>query len=524
MRLFPYRREIGWRSRATDAAVGALGVLGFAPFGLWPATLLCFALFLLRLREHTEPYRGTSTGFWTGMGWFGAGLFWIASAFFERGPEYVPLVVPLVLGLFVLLSLFWAWAGRVYVMIAPRDALAAPLFASLMFIAEFTRGHLFGGFPWNLPGYAWAAGSPMSQAASVIGVYGLSYLMMLAGGLLALAWEKRRARSPAFAGAALVLLAGLWGFGAWRLSGAEIEHVEGTRLRLVHVPFRQSEMMDPDTALGLTNRYFTATLDRPLDGVTHVVWPEGAVRGVAVDDLEFLSVFPLYVEDPPPFLFSSIRVERTPTRGLEAFNSSVAVAYPDRAPAVVGWSDKHRLVPFGEIVPFEGLLSRIGLEAIAASFTPAPDKSPVTFAGLPRASVQICYEIIFPGLTEGNPELILNQSNDAWFGHTTGPAQHAAIAAMRAVEEGIPVVRAAANGTSGTIDPWGRWTARIQADEEASLDVAVPRPLAGTPYGRLTNVILLVIGFLVTVFTIIVGRSGMRGADRNSRGEVTFDS
>ena len=514
MRFNPFSRHVTWRSRALDLGLGALAVLGFAPFGVWPLTVLAFAALYVRLAGHTMPKQGWSSGFWFGVGYFAFGLFWITSAFVERGPEYIPFVPPLVGGLVVLLSLFWAWAGRQVVATGVGGLWRVALFGSLLFLAEWLRGHLFGGFPWNLPAHALSSTPLMMQGASVVGAYGLSYLLLLAAGGLGEAWAARRARWWPGAAVGLGTLLGMALFGTVRLSGAPDipERLPDVRLRLVHVPFRQSEMMDPAGAVQLTNRYFETTLSEPLDGVTHIVWPEGAVRGVSMDDLDFLLVWPSVLEDPPHFLFSSIRVEEVPREGERFYNSAVAASYPDRYPQIAAWSDKRRLVPMGEVVPFSETLSRFGFEAIAASFTPAPDKRNVSYPGLPAASVQICYEIIFGGLTEGSPAFILNQSNDAWFGRTTGPAQHAAIARFRAVEEGVPLVRAAANGDSGVVDAYGRWVTHMGADTQGVLDVGVPEHTVSTPFRRETHGILLLLSLVGWLCVALAGRTDARGA------------
>jgi apolipoprotein N-acyltransferase len=520
MRLNPFSKHITWRDRGLDSLIGAVGVLALAPFHVWPMMLVSLAAFYVRLFTRTTPSAGFSTGFWTGFGYFSVGMIWIAQAFFERGASYIPLIIPLVLGLFILLALFWGAAGAILIRANLKPGWRAPAFVSALGLAEFTRGHLFGGFPWNLHGYAFDAGTSLSQIASVIGIYGLSLLVILIG---ALAGQAYLSRSKTSALLATLLLVGNFGFGAWRLSGAEIDYIETTRVRLVHTPFRQSEMMDRDKSITLTNRFFENTLSADLDGITHIIWPEGAVRGLAMENRQFLSVFPNSLKETenalPYFLFSSIREQWRPnadgTTEEFYYNSAVIAGFPDGAPAILAFADKKRLVPFGEYVPFSEQFSKIGLEAIAASFTPAPDKAVSAFPGLPPVSVQICYEVIFSGLTEGEPELILNQSNDAWFGQWHGPAQHAAIARMRAVEEGVPILRSAANGWSGTIDSYGRWIERMGPKDNGYLDVALPRSINPTVFSSLTNVIILLIILSTGLSTIVAGRLTSRGVKPN---------
>jgi len=521
MRLNPFSKQISWRDRCIDILIGALGVLALAPFHVWPIMLFSLAAFYVRLFSRTTPSEGFSSGFWVGFGYFSTGMIWIAQAFFERGAAYIPLIIPLVLGLFILLALFWGAAGWTVTRLNIKPLWRVPAFVCAIWLAEFTRGHLFGGFPWNLHGYAFDAGTALSQSASFIGIYGLSLIVLVLGALLGQAHLSRSVK-PAALGA--LLLAGNFGFGAWRLSQAEIDYVQDVRIRLVHTPFRQNEMMDRRNSITLTNRFFENTLSAELNSITHIVWPEGAVRGLAMENREFLSVFPnalgeTYEDKLPYFLFSSIREQWAPNRdgNIEElyFNSAVIAGFADNSPAIVGFADKKRLVPFGEYVPFSKLFAKIGFEGIAASFTPAPDKSVSAFPGLPPVSVQICYEVIFSGLTEGQPEIILNQSNDAWFGNWHGPAQHAAITRMRAVEEGVPILRSAANGWSGTIDGYGRWIERMGPKTDGHLDVALPKTINPTSFSSKTNAILLLIILSTALSTMAAGRLSSRGVERN---------
>ena len=515
LRLNPLSPHIRWRDRGIDVLVGAVGVLALAPFAIWPFMLAMVAGLFLRAGR-AGPREGWSTGFWTGMGYFGVGMFWIAQAFVERGPEFIPLIVPLVLGLFVLLSLFWGTAMAAYARLRSGTAWDVALFAGLLFCAEWLRGHLFGGFPWNLPGYAWEAGSALSQGAAWVGIYGLTLLVVLIGAGLGLAVRCRDRPRAALApvAASALALSGLWGFGAHRLANATVEVRGDTLARLVYIPFRQREMMDPARAVGFTNDYFRETLSRPMDGITHIVWPEGAVRGVAMDNLGFLGVFASALEAPPPFLFSSIRVEEGPQfrEGVRYFNTAVAVDYPDGYPRVAAIADKKRLVPFAEAVPLTPVMDAIGFEALAATFTAGADKAPVDYPGLDNLSVQICYEAIFPGLTEGEPDLILNQSNDAWFGNLHGPHQHAAITRMRAVEEGAPILRAAANGWSGLVDPYGRWVVSVSPNVKGSQDVTLVKRIAPTRYSGYVNLLLLVMAGSLALCAGYVGQHARWGS------------
>lgn len=456
---------------------GALCVFGFAPFHIWPITLIGLSFLFVRLHGVSKWARAGRAGFRTGLlfglGWFSASCFWIASAFFERGPEFLPLVPPLVGGLAIVLSLFWAVAAWGAVRVLQRAPLAAgaAAFVSAFMLAELARGHILSGFPWNMAGYSFAPGGWASQAAHLIGVYGLTMVLYVVAALLGWAWIAGRVR-PA-AGAALVLAA-LFAYGGVRLNGASVDYHDDVRLRLVSVSFRQSEKINPITARQVTERFIEQSVQPGIEEVTHLIWPEGAVNGIAIDDASLLRAMGYLLTQndstPPVWLMNSLRMEMTPDLKRNAprrvyYNSSVAITFDAAGtPTIAATNDKHKLVPFGEFIPGGRIVEDMGAKLVStaiASITPAPEKRLSEFPGLPTLSPQICYEVIFPGLTPRTlngrrPELILNQSNDAWFGATMGPAQHAAIARYRAIEESLPMIRSAANGVTGVFDAYGR--------------------------------------------------------------------
>ncbi|MGB6318912.1 MAG: apolipoprotein N-acyltransferase, partial [Litorimonas sp.] len=487
-------------------------------------TLAALVLLFVRLRGVSGWAKPGRAGFWTGLlfglGWFSAGCFWIASAFIERGPEFIPMIPPLVGGLAVLLSLFWGAAGAV---VARRRSPgpAALAFVAAYTLAELARGHVLSGFPWNMAAYAFEPGGWISQSAHWIGVYGLTMVVHAVAAGLGLAWTMRRL-APALA--SLAVMGGMLGAGALRLSSASGDIQPGVVLRLVAVPFRQSEKINPSTAARITDAHVAVSVSPGLDRVSHLVWPEGAVNGLATEDAGFLRFvganLASVTQEPPVWLMNSLRREYRPDRTGRSrplfYNSSVAVTFDtDGFPAVAASNDKKKLVPFGEFIPGGELVERLGARIVSTalgSITPAPEKRVSVFPGLPPVSPQICYEVIFPGLTPtGTPqaEAILNQSNDAWFGSTTGPAQHAAIARYRAIEEGLPLIRSAANGISGVFDSYGRADRVLDGKSAAYLDAVLPKPAGRAVSMRWVNAVLSLIntvGLLVALSWI--GRAG----------------
>lgn len=522
-------RTEGWTGRGVGVVLGAFAVLGQAPFHFWPITVLSLAVLFGRLQWAAEAdrpaRRGFSTAFWWALGYFAAGTFWVGSAFIERGPEFIPIMPFMVAGLAGLLALFWGLAGAYFSRAKLTGLFAVLAFTAIFTLAELTRGHIFGGFPWNLPAYIFEAGSRPSQVARWIGAYGLSSLVLFVSACLgqALFW---RERLWPLAMAALPLIC-VFSIGHIRLAGATLAYQDDVTLRIVSVPFKQSDMMEPNSSVAITNEFIIASIQPGIKDVTHLVWPEGAVRGFrgpAMDDPELLNAVGglLANEDltPPVWLMNSLQTEME--RGRERYyNVSVAITFdPNGVPAVAASNRKRKLVAFGEHIPFMDWFEDVQFPLIStnlASISPAKEKRLADFPGLPRISPQLCYEVAFPGLTPGNaedtPELILNQSNDAWFGKSAGPAQHANTARYRSIETGLPMIRAASNGTSGQIDPYGRIHGKVVSDKTQYIDVKLLKPLKFNNKIKRLDLALLLISTLLCVIMPLIARRGV-GARR----------
>ncbi len=523
----------GWRGRGLDIALGGLAVLGHAPFHLWPLAILCWAFLMLRLDaarsdQPLTPKIGFGRGFWFGLGYFLFGTFWIGSAFIVRGPEFIPAMPPMILGLAALLAFFWGAAGYIYVRFFGDGNARWIGLACLLLLAEAARGHAFGGLPWNLPGYVIESGGAISQIAAYVGIYGLSFIVLLLSAGIARVLSG--SRYYVTGGLCLVLIACLYAFGSYRLSSADISYVDGVKIRIVQVPFSQKDKFDADKSIGIVNEFIRTSLEPGLDDITHIIWPEGAVVGMALENRPLLDAMGrslAYETDTPPYwLLNSLRFELEPVlsgppRELY-YNTSAIVSYDTNGtPAIMGLNDKRRLVPFGEFFPGGRWVEDLGSKTLStslASITPAPEKTLARFPGLPIVSPQICYEIIFPGLTPrpktgSRAAWILNQSNDAWYGRSVGPAQHANIAAYRALEEGLPVVRSASNGVSGLIDPYGRYLKHLNAADKGVVDIRLPKPLKASTLTRHHNLVLFLIVLFITVISYIISRR-MTRADK----------
>lgn len=525
MRVPLLLRTEGWSGRGIGLILGALAVLGQAPFHFWPITLVSLACLFARLQWAAEAdrpgRRGFSTALWWAIGYFAAGTFWVGSAFIERGPEFIPIMPFMVAGLAVLLAVFWGLAGAFLARAKLSGFLAVASFAAVFTLAELTRGHVFGGFPWNLPAYIFEAGSRPSQIARWIGAYGLSSLVLLISAALGQAIFWREKLWPV--GLAVLPILGLYAAGHMRLSGAAIDYHPDIHMRIVSVPFKQSDMMTQNSSIAITNDFIIASIQPGIKDVTHLVWPEGAVRGFrgpAMDDPDLLgAVGGLLAKDddtPPVWLMNSLQTEMERGR-LRYYNASVAVTFnADGVPAIAGTNRKRKLVAFGEHIPFMDWFEDVNFPLIStnlASISPAKEKRLADFPGLPRVSPQLCYEVAFPGLTpagDGAPaEFILNQSNDAWFGKSAGPAQHANIARYRAIETGLPIIRAASNGISGQVDPYGRIHGEIVKSQNRYIDTPLIKPLKFNGKIKQLDFVLLLISLFICVITPLISSRGV---------------
>ena len=512
------------RGRVAELMVGAIAALGFAPFYIAPLTLIAIAWLGLRLyhTHHQDGHfkAGFKTGWVFGFGLFLAGLFWIGSAFTMRPGGYIYLMVPMVGGLIAGLSIFWGIAAGIAVRgrKLQRWAFALKL-AALIFLAEFARGHVLGGLPWNLLGYIIEAGHPLSQISSVIGIYGQSFLVLLFAAALMIALSAQTSRETWISGGlAVTVFIGLWSFGSLRMPKTETEYYDAATLRLVMVDFNQRDQFDPNKNIEIVREFLQRSLSPGFEDVTHVIWPEGAVGGLVMENeplmravgQSFLNADP---ESPPSWVFNSLRHEQRRMADGTArdlyYNTTAQVDF-DRAanPRLLGFNDKTRLVPFGEFIPYAQTLEKIGLGTLSAalsSMTPGEVKETFTISGLPEVNSLICYEGIFPRVSrkiKGAPQWILNLSNDGWYGRLTGPYQHANQTRYRAIETGLPLVRASAGGENGLYDAYGRILHSTPFRAARVLDIKIPTHTAKTAKIFQNEGFVVLISVLLLLITV----------------------
>lgn len=511
-----------WQHALICLLLGMVGILGHAPYFIWPVTILMFALLIRLIVIAPTPWRAFWTAQWVGTGYFLGQIYWVAAAFSARGEGFIYLMPFLLGGLALILPSFWSLGSYLFRRFYQKSLWSYLGAAGVLFLGEMIRGHLFGGFPWDLPGYIFKAGNPLSQSASIFGIYGVSLLILIVSALLAQTlWERSKLAGPFMA----LLLVANFGYGVLRLQNAEVEFVEGANLRIVAVPFSQKEKLASGAvATNIVQQHINLTSAPGLDAVTHVIWPEGALFPTRQDFGDIRRMTQLRevmgqtlhsgTGKPPLWLVNSNRIDDDDT-----YNSTAIMSFENSVMGeVLAVSDKKRLVPFGEIIPGGKWVERLGAKIVAAnigSFTPAETKIASDIPGLPRGSIQICYEVIFSGLTprpeDGPVNWILNQSNDAWFGPDVGPEQHANIARYRAIEERVPVIRSAANGYSGVIDPYGRFLEFAGPGEKRAIDSRLPRAIGESLPIKWINAALFLLTFMILTIPPFQRRLSRRG-------------
>ncbi|MBB4658003.1 apolipoprotein N-acyltransferase [Parvularcula dongshanensis] len=499
----------GWRRWLCALGLGLVAALAQAPFGILPALFAFAGLFLLveGSVRHGRPLRSAFVAtFLFGFGANLLGLYWIGFAFLVQADQFAWMIPVLVPGLMAFLALYAGLAGvlAVFAWRGPwgRSGIGRVLaFAGVWALCEFLRGHLFTGFPWNLVSQSATAWLPLAQNAAWAGPYGLSLVLVVLATLPALGLT-RRWPWIALAGG----LGALWLYGAVGLLAAGTPPTPEATLLVVQPNVPQRDKLDPDKqAINLRRTLeMTAAAAADVEGPAYVVWPENTFPFLS-EQPEVEAGLARRLPDEAVLITGTIRAEETEA-GFDFFNA-VEVYGPtgDEGKRLAATYAKHHLVPFGEYLPLEGLFEATGLAAMSpvggGGFTAGPGPAVVEAGPAPFAPL-ICYEDVFPRqlYPEGDrPHWLVVVTNDAWFGDGAGPKQHLAIARMRAIESGLPVVRAANTGISAVIDAQGRLLEALPLYEAGVIEAALPPAKPRTIYDRLGGAVLSILLALVAV-------------------------
>jgi apolipoprotein N-acyltransferase len=485
-----------WRRYGTAYLAGAVAMLAHPPLFWLPLGVVGIVVFVRQWDSAPTTKAAFLRGWAWGFGYFTVGSYWMVEAFFVPPAEFALLGPPAVLSFALGLGLFQGAIAGVARALATRWPHLAGryrrlvMLAVLWAVAEWVRGHLFTGYAWNPLGHVWAVATPLIQSASLFGVYGLGAFTFIILASPAAGW---RAVTVALG---VVGLAGVAGLSVMEPVDAE---PPGPLVRIVQPNVKQSEKW----AQAERARQFQTLIDLSrgpgFDRLAAVVWPETAVPFVVQPGSTALPAMAAAVPPHGVLLAGAARAGERFQDGV--WNSMLAI---DSSGTIVAHYDKVHLVPFGEYIPYHKELPALTGAIGRGSFEIGQGFVTLTLPGLPPFSPTICYEAIFPGAVTApgaRPAWLMNVTNDAWFGTSSGPYQHLTSARLRAVEEGLPMIRAANTGVSAVIDAYGRIVESIDMERQGVIDHTIPPARVATPYARWGDwtLVLLLLTFYLAV-------------------------
>ncbi|MBN9074467.1 MAG: apolipoprotein N-acyltransferase [Rhizobiales bacterium] len=501
----------GWRRALVAFLAGALTMFGHAPYDFFAVGFVSFPVLIWLLDGATAPAQAGwirrlmpafATGWWFGFGYFLAGLWWVGSALLVEADDFAWALPLAVLGLPAVLALFYGFAAAL-ARLGWSGGLGRILALAAAFgVAEWLRTVLFTGFPWNPVGFLAMPVPLLMQSVRVTGTMGMNVLAVAVFAMPALLAGHRHRRLGL--GLAVLLAAAHGGYGLWALSRPDAATTDGLAVRIVQPDVDQSEKWDR----AVRDRIFKTLLDLssepPAEGKPQpqlIVWPETSIPFLLTDRPDALAAIGELLQPGQMLLAGIVRSEGDASSGgaIRYYNSVVAI---DDKGEIVDAVDKTHLVPFGEYLPLESMLNAIGLRKVVTvplDFSAGTERHAITLPGGAKGVPFICYEVIFPQLVEhdvAGANAIVTVTNDAWFGDTPGPYQHFRQAQIRAVETGLPVLRAANTGISGMIDSRGRIVDALAVNVKNHMDVIMPVTQIPSPIllGAMLNGMVILIG------------------------------
>lgn len=476
----------GWQRLLAAFLAGALGVLSVAPYDFFAVCFISFPILVWLLDGATpEPSArllgrlapAFAVGWWFGFGYFAFSLWWVGMAMLVEAESFAWAIPFAVLILPAIMSLFYGFAAALARSFWPDDIGRIVALAAAFGLAEWLRSFVFTGFPWNPIGYAAMPVPLLMQSVAVIGVPGMNTLSVLVFAMPALL-AGRRHLGLGMSLALLLMLAHV-GFGFYRLSTA-VEGEERTlSVRIVQPSIDQALKLDGSARDDVFRTLLALSSQPPRTGSAApqvILWPETSVPFLFTERPDALVALGDLLSEGQVLIAGAVRAEGD-SGDARYYNSVIAVS---DAGEIVDAVDKMHLVPGGEYLPLEGLFELIGIDQIVPmpmSFAAGTERHPIVLPGGVGAAPFVCYEIIFPELVSDGTrgaDLIINLTNDGWFGDTPGPYQHFRQSQIRAVENGRALIRAANTGISGVVDPYGRVMDALAINVQGALDLSVP--------------------------------------------------
>ncbi|AZO71911.1 MULTISPECIES: apolipoprotein N-acyltransferase [unclassified Mesorhizobium] len=510
----------GWRRSLVAFAAGALAVLAQAPYDFFAVCFVSFPVLVWLLDGATgEASDGWlkrlrpafAIGWWFGFGYFLAGLWWIGQALLVEADSFAWALPFAVVGIPFALAFFYGFAAVAARLFWSSDIGRIAALAFGFSLAEWLRDFLFTGFPWNAVGYAAMPVPLLMQSVSVTGMIGMNALAVFVFSLPALVAARRHLKL----GLALfvILVAADVGFGYFRLAAPAEPAARAIDVRIVQPAVDLSEKWDASVRDRIFATLMGISAKAPDEGHARpqlILWPETSVPFLFTERPDALTALGDMLTDGQMLIAGVVREEGgAGTAGSRYYNSVVAIN--DKG-EMVDAVDKVHLVPFGEYLPFEGLFERFGIGQLVAgpmNFAAGNERHPIAVPNGLSAAPFICYEVIFPDLVAvdaASSELIVNVTNDAWFGDTPGPYQHFRQAQIRAVENGLPLLRAANNGISAVVDSRGRIVDALAVDARGAIDAHLPisgHALLSADQRRINGLLIMLL-FALMAFTLNV--------------------
>ncbi len=509
----------GWRRWLIAFVAGALSALAMAPFDAWPVLFLTFPTLVWLIDGAALGRWGglivaAATGWWFGFGYFVAGLYWIGYAFLVDAGTFGWMLPFAVIGLPAVLAIYTGIGAAIARLLWTRGTTRILALAVALTATEWLRGHLFTGFPWNAFGYALTAPLALAQSASVVGIWGLTFIAIaVCAAPATLIDDRAETRRPWLPlGLALAILGGLGVWGTLRLQRTPTRLVDNVHLRIMQPNLQQDVRFNyaarhqvMDRYIALSNR-ITGPNSHGVHDATHLIWPESPFPFILTREPNALAQIANLLSPGTVLITGATRLpENFNPADPHAYNSMYVI---DHDGSILTLYDKVHLVPFGEYLPFEHLLERLGLQELTkqqGGFLAGDDRRVIKIPGAPPALPLICYEIIFPDQLAPPGERagwMVNITNDGWFGISTGPYQHFQQARVAAIEEGLPLARAANTGISGVVDPVGRVIKSLPLGVEGVLDSPLPRPIAAPLYARAGDAPAFIIIAIALLFVV----------------------
>lgn len=482
-----FKHLTGIKRQLISFIFGALMAFALAPFHLFFLCFISFPVLVWLIDGINERVNGLKkyslialTGWSFGFGYFVFGLWWLSSAMFVDFASYYWAIPFAIFGLPAFLALYYGLAA-VVAAILNWNSYGRIVTLSLTFgLAEWLRGVAFTGFPWNSIGYTAMPNVASMQMASLIGVLGVNFLAVLVYATPAILADGKE-RKIAFSLAGLLIVFDV-GFGAYRLSFAPNNYANGDEImvRLVQPSIDQSQKQDAVLARQNYDELVSLSIEENPESSRRpdiIIWPETALPYYLDYTPELKENIASLLQDKQLLMTGSVRLSYDED-GKQSFYNSMQIV--DKNGDVIAYADKVHLVPFGEYMPFSEFFKQFGLSAIAETvggYSAASDHKTLTLSERLTILPLICYEAIFPNEMDysgDRPNVLVNLTNDAWFGQTPGPWQHFQQARLRAVEQNMPLIRATNNGITAVVDPYGRIIGQIEQNRVAYLDAPIP--------------------------------------------------